>query len=90
MGLDDELARTLEGHSHYVNGIAFSPDGSLLASGSHDRTVAIWDVQSGQRLAVLGGHDSAVLRVAVDPSGTLIASISWDGTVRLWGVSTGS
>lgn len=85
-----ELARTLEGHSHYVNGIAFSPDGSLLASGSHDRTVGIWDVQSGQRLAVLGGHDSAVLRVAVDPSGTLIASISWDGTVRIWGVPTGS
>jgi WD40 repeat protein len=81
-----ELAKTLAGHTHYVNGIAFSPDGRWLVSGSHDKTVGVWDVQSGQLLKSLDGHDGVVLRVAVDPAGTRIASISWDGTVRLWGI----
>jgi pimeloyl-ACP methyl ester carboxylesterase len=85
---DYELVKTLEGHTHYVNGIAFSPTerGRLLVSGSHDKQVGIWDVQSGQLLKLLDGHEGAVLRVAMNSSGTLIASISWDDTVRLWGV----
>jgi WD40 repeat protein len=76
----------LEEHRHYVNGVAFSPDGKLLVSGSHDQRIGIWDVESGQLLKIMEGHEKAVLRVAVNPAGTLIASISWDGTVRLWGV----
>jgi WD40 repeat protein len=76
----------LEGHGHFVNGVAFSPDETLLASGSHDKTIGLWDVAAGSRLATLEGHSDAVLRVAFRPDGTLLASISWDGTVRLWGV----
>lgn len=85
---DYELLKTLEGHAHYVNGVAFSPAerGNLLVSGSHDKKVGIWDVQSGQLVKWLEGHEGAVLRVDINASGTLIASISWDGTVRLWGV----
>jgi WD40 repeat protein len=69
-----------------VNGVAFSPDGKWLASGSHDKKVGIWDVQNGQMLKMLEGHKAEVLRVAINSAGTLIASISWDGTVRLWGI----
>jgi WD40 repeat protein len=83
---DYELAKTLTGHTHYVNGIAFSPDGRLLVSGSHDKQIGIWDVQSGQLTKWLAGHEDEVLLVAVDPAGTHIATISWDGTVRLWGL----
>jgi len=76
----------LYGHSHCVNGVAFSPDSKLVISGSHDQRVGIWDVESGQLLNMMEGHDNAVLRVAINPAGTLITSISWDGTVGLWGV----
>lgn len=69
-----------------MNGIAFSLDGRLLVSGSHDKKVGIWDVQSGRLVKLLDGHEGVVLRVDMNSSGTLIASISWDGTVRLWGV----
>ncbi len=85
---DYEFLKTLEGHTHYVNGVAFSPAerGRLLVSGSHDKKVGIWDVQGGQLVKLLEGHEGVVLRVAMNSAGTLIASISWDGTVRLWGV----
>ena len=72
-------------HAGYVNGVAFSPDGRLLVSGSHDKQLGIWDIQSGQ-VKLLQGHQGIVLRVRMNSSGTLIASISGDGTVRLWGV----
>jgi WD40 repeat protein len=89
---DYELVKTLEGHTHYVNGIAFSPTerGRLLVSGSHDKKVGIWDLQSGQLVNLLEGHEGVVLRVAMNPSGTLVVSISWDGTVRLWGIVRGT
>jgi hypothetical protein len=45
------LIRTLEGHSAYVCGCAFSPDGQLIVSASHDRTLKVWDVATGQTLA---------------------------------------
>ncbi|MCJ7431909.1 MAG: hypothetical protein MUO77_00320, partial [Anaerolineales bacterium] len=86
---DYQLWKTLEGHTSYVNGVAFNPDGSFLVTGSDDKTIGIWGIQNGQQLNLLKGHEDTVLRVVVNPSGTLIASISWDGTVRLWGVVQG-
>ena len=51
-----ECLQTLEGHSHWVSSVSFSPDGKKLASGSGDNTVKLWDVQSGQCLQTLEGH----------------------------------
>jgi len=59
-------------------------DGSTLASGSHDRTIRLWDVSSARTTAVLSGHISAVSSVAFSPDGSTLASGSGDGTVRLW------
>jgi len=67
-------------------GVAFSPDGRLIASASNDRTVRLWEVGSGEKLATLQGHTDLAIRPVFDPSGALLASVSWDGTARSWGI----
>ncbi|KAF1936747.1 hypothetical protein EJ02DRAFT_328355, partial [Clathrospora elynae] len=52
--------QTLEGHSHWVNSVAFSHDSTRLASASRDSTVKIWDASSGACLQTLEGHSDSV------------------------------
>jgi len=79
--------RTLTGHTSLVNSVAFSPDGRLLASGSSDKTIKLWDVATGSEVRTLKGHTHYVLSVAFSPDGRLLASGSWDDTIKLWDVS---
>lgn len=85
---DRKSAISLGSHTAEVSGVAFSPDGKLLASGGRDNTVRLWDVESHEQRAVLP-HDDWVREVAFSPDGTLIASACKDGTVNLWDVESG-
>jgi WD40 repeat protein len=82
--------RTLIGHYDRVTSVAFSPDGTLLASGSDDHTVRLWRSSDGAFLRSLQGHSGYVKNVAFSPDGTILASASDDRTVRLWRVSDGA
>ena len=62
------------GHELFVWSVAFSPDGTRLASGSGDETVRLWDVETGEEIATLRGHEHFVYSVAFSPDGTRLAS----------------
>jgi WD40 repeat protein len=67
--------------------VAFSPDGRLLASGSADNTIKLWEVASGSEVRTLTGHTYLVWSVAFSPDGRLLASGSGDNTIKLWDIS---
>ena len=69
--------------------IAFSPDGSTLASASWDRVIRLWDLDTGRLLHALGGHTGAVRDIAFAADGAQIISGSEDHTIRFWGVQSG-
>jgi WD40 repeat protein len=78
--------KTLRGHLHRVWTIAFSPDGQMLASGSDDQTIRLWNAHDGTCLTVLQGHTGGVTSVRFSPNGQLLASASEDSSIRLWSV----
>jgi WD40 repeat protein len=81
--------RILRGHTGRILALAFSPDGHLLASSSTDRTIKLWNPDSGQLLQTLQGHVSWVWAIAFHPTKSLLASASYDQTIKLWDLETG-
>jgi hypothetical protein len=84
------LMTYLHGHKDAVNNVAFSPNGKILASGSDDHTIRLWDVVHRQPFGPpLTGHRDFVESVAFSPDGKLLASGSDDKTIGLWDVASG-
>jgi len=79
----------LRGHDRHVDCVAWSADGKLLASGSHDNTVRIWQADGLECSRVLRGHKLGVSGLAWSPRDHIVASSSYDKTARLWNADTG-
>ena len=78
----------LFGHEKWIQCLAFSPDGNLLASGSADGRVRLWNTADHTPAGVLKGHDGIVTAVAFNASGRLATACS-EGVVQVWDAGTG-
>src|SRR5262249_59589566 len=87
---DGEGGGAWPGTDGAVSAVAFSPDGTTLASGGDDDTVRLWDLATHRQIGrPFTGHGGSVVNsVAFSPDGKTLASSSLDGTVRLWDVAT--
>ena len=83
------IGKPMTGHNSSVNSVAFSPDGSLIASAFRDDTIHFWNGFTGETSGEpLTGHEGGVRCVAFSPDGSLVASGGVDGTIRIWDVQT--
>ena len=80
------LVRTLSGHGDWVMALAVTGDGRVV-SGSDDRTVKVWDLNSGQEQRTLSEHGGGVRTLALTGDGRVVFG-SYDGTVRLWDLNS--
>jgi len=80
----------LSGHTDSIRSLTYSLDGTFLVSGSNDKTIKLWDVQTGGIIKTLCGHTDQVVSVAISADNTMIASASYDRTISLWNIKTGS
>ncbi|MFF5227730.1 pentapeptide repeat-containing protein [Dactylosporangium sp. NPDC000521] len=82
--------RVATGHTGSVNAVAWSPDGTRLATGSGDRSVRVWDAVTGIQQVQLAGHTDWVRSVVWSPDGTRVATGSDDRSVRVWDAMSGA
>jgi hypothetical protein len=80
----------LKGHTDLVRGVAFSPAGTRIVTGSYDMTAKVWDARTGTALLTLKGHTNVVTSVAFSPDGTRIVTASDDETAKVWDARTGT
>ncbi|MCX4920003.1 NB-ARC domain-containing protein [Streptomyces sp. NBC_00687] len=86
---DPAQIRVLASHIGTARAVAFSPDGTWLATASDVDTVRMCHLATGRTIAILAGHSGRVNSVAVSPDGTWLATGGHDGVVRIWDVATG-
>ncbi len=94
-----QVIKTLHDHTNWVLSVAFSPitpnsiikgrGGGILASASGDKTIKLWNINTGKVIRTLWGHEAVVRSIAFTADGQILASGSEDGTIRLWEVNRG-
>src|SRR5260221_9025728 len=88
---DVETGAVLQSFKHHASvlGLAWNPDGTVLAAACGDANIHVWDVARGKEQTVLSGHQGVVVQVFFNHRGDLLASVGWDGALRLWDALNG-
>ncbi|MBI3861576.1 MAG: HEAT repeat domain-containing protein [Planctomycetia bacterium] len=81
--------RTIPAHHKIVWSVAFSPDGKTIATGSEDRTVKLWETETGELRRTLRGHTELVRSVVFTHDGELLLTGGFDNTIRVWNAESG-
>jgi guanine nucleotide-binding protein subunit beta-2-like 1 protein len=76
--------KSLKGHNHFVSDVAISSDGQFALTASWDKTLRLWDLNSGQTTRQFVGHNNSVLSVSFSPDNRQIVSGAMDKTIKLW------
>ncbi|XP_043260779.1 notchless protein homolog 1 [Colletes gigas] len=78
----------MTGHQQLINDVKFSPDGRIIASASFDKSIKLWESNTGKYIASLRGHVQAVYSLAWSPDSRLLVSGSADSTLKVWSMKT--
>ena len=87
-GQEEIKENTLEGHTNTVKSILALPN-NRLASGSDDKTIIIWNLESGDPIHKLEGHVNCVMALILMNGGLKLASASRDKTIKYWDIESG-
>ncbi|MCS6792781.1 MAG: serine/threonine protein kinase [Oscillatoriaceae bacterium SKW80] len=82
--------KNLGNHTQGVNALALSRNGEWLATASTDKTIKVWNLQSGKQLYILQGHNKEVWALASSPDGNRLASGGGDNTIKIWDLGSGT
>jgi WD40 repeat protein len=82
------LRFTLSGHTNWVRGVSFSPDGTRLATASMDGSAIVWDAASGRKLFAFSDPAVALYGLAFSPDGNRLATAGVNGTAKVWDVAS--
>jgi WD40 repeat protein len=85
-----DLHQTIAAHSDWVRCLSFTPMGDKLVSGSFDKTIKLWQLDTGKALYTLGDRLKGVFALAISPDGKFLASGSRDETIDLWDLAAGT
>jgi WD40 repeat protein len=85
-----QLIHTLSGHQGPVNAVAFSPDGKIIASGSDDKSIIIWNLKTGEKISTIQGFKDGVKQLVFSPEGDKILAADRSGNLQLFEINSGN